>query len=192
MLVTLALTSPVACTRQNPEQRAYADSLQEWRQRKDAYMRGADGPLTPEQRAAFHGLRYFAPRPDLVFEASLEAPAVTDTVRFLTSTNTQEAYLRLGVLRFEFGGERYALTVFRSLDGHLFLPFTDATSGRETYGAGRYVEPEPLPDGRFRIDLNHAYNPYCAYNTNWVCPIAPPENHLTLRVDAGERVFHAS
>ena len=55
----------------------------------------------------------------------------------------------------------------------LFLPFRDATSGNETYGAGRYLEPEPLLSGKFLIDFNYAYNPYCAYNEHWTCPLTP-------------------
>ena len=187
--ILVALLIIAGCARPSPEERAFATALRLSREQKDAYMRSLDGPLTDDQRAVFHGLKYFPARLDFVFEVPVE-PAALDTVRFLTSTNTVEPYLRFGTLRFQHQGRSYALTLYRSLDGHLFLPFTDATSGHETYGAGRYVEPEPLPGERYRLDFNHAYNPYCAYNSHWTCPIAPAENHLALRVEAGEKSFH--
>ncbi len=73
--------------------------------------------------------------------------------------------------------------------GHLFLPFTDSTSGTDTYGTGRYLDPVLLEDGRVSVDLNYAYNPYCAYNDHWSCPIPPAENHLSVPIRAGEKTF---
>jgi uncharacterized protein (DUF1684 family) len=178
------------CARLEPDQRAWVASLQADRTHKDAFLRGPDGPLLPEQRPGFAGLSYYRPDFGWVVEAAWEPPAAPDTVRFLTSANSADVYLRHGRLRFERHGQAYALTVFRSLDGHLFLPFLDATTGRETYGAGRYLDPEPLPGNRFRLDFNRAYNPYCAYNARWVCPLAPAENRRPVPVEAGEKNFH--
>ncbi|NJO82052.1 MAG: DUF1684 domain-containing protein [Blastochloris sp.] len=73
--------------------------------------------------------------------------------------------------------------------GGLLLPFADALAGSETYGAGRYLEPELLDDGRVLIDFNRAYNPYCAYNDGWSCPLTPAENRLSVAIRAGERIF---
>jgi len=92
-------------------------------------------------------------------------------------------------VRFDVGGERASLAAFSQGDG-LFIPFRDSTSGSETYGAGRYVEAEPLGDGRFELDFNRAYNPYCAYNDAWRCPLPPRENWLTVPIRAGELSFH--
>jgi uncharacterized protein (DUF1684 family) len=72
-----------------------------------------------------------------------------------------------------------------------FLPFADALAGVETYGAGRYLEPEPVGDGQFVVDFNLAYNPYCAYNDDWSCPITPRENRLTVPIRAGEKLYHS-
>jgi len=80
------------------------------------------------------------------------------------------------------------LTVYRNELG-FFLPFVDSLAGGETYGAGRYLEPTELPDGRFEVDFNFAYNPYCAYNENWSCPITPAENRIKAPVRAGEMSF---
>jgi len=189
-MLLLLLLGPISCGRRSPAERAYVDDLGRQRQAKDAHLRSSSGPLTPEQRAHFAGLGYFAADLDLVFEAWLQPAATPDTTTFVTSTGTRERYLRLGVLRFSHHGRACTLTMFQSLEGGwLFLPFADATSGRETYGAGRYVDPEPLDGDRYRIDFNRAYNPYCAYNSNWVCPMPPVENRLPLRILAGEKSF---
>ncbi len=78
---------------------------------------------------------------------------------------------------------------FRKEKDGYFLPFVDALAGKETYGAGRYLEPEPLGKGLFLVDFNLAYNPYCAYNDMWSCPISPAENHLKIPIRAGEKLF---
>ncbi len=162
----------------------------QWRTAKDRHLQSPEGPLTEAQRSRFKGLAYFPPRFALIFEVSLEAAAVADTVRFATSDQGFELFRRAGVLRFSHGGREHALTLFESLsDGHPFLPFTDASSGKQTYGAGRYLDPELLPDGKIRLDFNRGYNPYCAYNALWICPLAPASNRLDFAVEAGERKF---
>jgi uncharacterized protein (DUF1684 family) len=107
-----------------------------------------------------------------------------------TTTGDQQTFVRHGRIHFAVDGQPASLTVYRSAHGY-FLPFADSLAGSETYGAGRYLDPEPLPDGRLHIDFNLAYNPYCAYNEAWSCPITPPENRLKLPIRAGERAFHA-
>jgi len=189
VLVVLGLVAS-GCQRHTPEQRDYVESLMELRTRKDRSMQSSDGPLLPEQRARFKGLSYYPPNFDLVFEVALDRLAAPDTLQFPTSQSGFDSFLRLGTLRFQVRGREQRLTLFSALDGSsLFLPFRDATSGGSTYGAGRYLEPEPLTDGRFRLDFNQAYNPYCAYNAQWVCPLPPAENELEFEVTAGERNF---
>jgi len=91
--------------------------------------------------------------------------------------------------KFRVDGQEAELTIYASHHG-LFLPFVDALAGTETYGAGRYLDPEVLPNGKFLIDFNLAYNPYCAYNDRWSCPLTPFENRLKAPIRAGEKVFH--
>ncbi len=98
--------------------------------------------------------------------------------------------MRWAKVAFSVDGAPAELTVYKdSSQGSLFLPFADATSGDETYGAGRYVEPDAQPDGTLLIDFNYAYNPYCAYNEAWTCPITPAENRLRVPIRAGEKNF---
>ena len=92
-------------------------------------------------------------------------------------------------LRIQVDGQTAELTIFRNQNG-FFLPFVDSLAGQETYPAGRYLEPEELPGDRFFVDFNLAYNPLCAYNEMWSCPITPPENRLKVPIRAGEKLFH--
>ncbi len=86
-------------------------------------------------------------------------------------------------------GQEAELTLYSNQDG-FFLPFADNLAGKETYPAGRYIEPEQLADGKFLVDFNLAYNPYCAYNDAWSCPLTPAENRLKVAIRAGEKIFH--
>jgi uncharacterized protein len=168
--------------------------LEEFRAAKDAFFRDDPrSPLTRGQQAGFEGLSYFEENPALVIHARLETEDVDRDERIVMQTTTggEQVYRRAGVVRFEVEGESAGLTLFSSADMHeLFLPFRDATSGTESYGAGRYLEVEPPgPDGTVMVDLNLAYNPYCAYNPDWSCPIPPGENWLWVPIRAGERSF---
>lgn len=165
--------------------------LDAFRAAKDRFFKEhPQSPLTEEQRAAFAGLRYFPERPELRLALPVEPFADESTIVMQTSTGDAQEYRRLGRLRFTVDGQEAILTLFADEAGGLFLPFADALAGQETYGAGRYLEPEPLADGRVLLDFNLAYNPYCAYNDEWSCPLTPPENRLRLAIRAGERLFH--
>ena len=145
-------------------------------------------PLTPEQRDTFHGLSYFPENPALRFEVPVGEFPEQDQVALPTSTGDVGTYVRYGRLTFSVDGTETRLTLYANERG-FFLPFADALDGTETYGAGRYLDPTPLGDGRFLLDFNLAYNPYCAYNDQWSCPITPPENRLRVPIRAGERLF---
>ena len=105
-----------------------------------------------------------------------------------TSTGDVQSYIRYGRFQFEVEGEKTELTLYASDHGY-FLPFVDSQAGDVTYGAGRYLDPDPAHDGKFLIDFNLAYNPYCAYNEMWSCPIPPAENRLKVAIKAGEKNF---
>ena len=168
-----------------------SDRLAEWRRKKDAsFVAPGQTPLTPEQIDVFAGLLYFDEAADFRFEVEIQEFPERKTLEMQTSAGEPASYERYGTLHFSVDGDDQTLTVF--LDPRLglwFLPFRDASSGKETYGAGRYLELEPGPDGKVVLDFNYAYNPYCAYNANWVCPIPPAENRLTAAILAGEKSF---
>lgn len=171
--------------------------LDDFRADKDAFFRDDPrSPLTDEQRARFEGLSYFPEEPAFAIEGRLELQGVDrdEPIVMQTSTGGEQTYRRAGVVRFEVDGQPAQVTLYVSPGMHeLFLPFRDATSGKETYGAGRYLEVDtPGDDGRVLVDFNDAYNPYCAYNPNWSCPIPPGENWLSVPIPAGEKTFHSA
>ena len=160
------------------------------REEKDAFFSSdPHSPLTREQQKGFKGLDYFDENPALRFELQVEPALSGESVEMQTSTGDVQVYQRLGKVRFSVDSQAVELTIFTNEYG-LFLPFVDGLTGRETYGAGRYLEPEDLGDGRVGVDFNLAYNPYCAYNDRWSCPITPLENRLTVPIRAGEKNFH--
>jgi uncharacterized protein len=165
------------------------NELEEFRQAKDdLFANDLHSPLTWEQKREFQGLEYFPEAPELRFETEIERFDAPDQITIQTSTGEVQEYLRYGTFRFSVDGEEQKLTVFASEDG-FFLPFVDGLAGKETYPAGRYLEPDVLPDGRFLIDFNYAYNPYCAYNEHWSCPLTPFENRLKAPIRAGEKLY---
>lgn len=167
--------------------------LEDFRRAKDDFFaHHPQSPLTDEQRQRFTGLAYYPEDPGFRFEAELETEGVDgdEDVVMHTTGGGEQVYRRAGVVRLAVDGQQARITLFESdLQHELFVPFRDATSGTQTYGAGRYLEVEPPADGRVVVDFNLAYNPSCAYNPLWACPIPPGENWLAVPIRAGEKTF---
>ena len=163
-----------------------------WREAKDELFRAhPQSPLPVEKRASFGGLPYFDYDPELRVLANVE-PA--EEARILIAGSGEEPTPFRRFAWAVFGDHRLALYWLEAYGGGVFLPFRDETSGTETYGAGRYlldtVKGADLGEegGRLVLDFNFAYNPSCAYDPRWACPLAPLENRLTIPIRAGERV----
>lgn len=164
-------------------------NLAEYRRQKDQFFeRDPHSPLAPEQKRGFKGMDYFPENPALAFELDIQEFDVQETIQMQTSTGDLRTFTRLGRIEFEAEGQLVHLTVYQSEHG-FFLPFVDALAGSETYGAGRYLDPETLPNGKLDVDFNLAYNPYCAYNDLYSCPLPPAENRLPVAIRAGEKSF---
>jgi uncharacterized protein len=146
-------------------------------------------PLTPEQKIKFKGLNYFPENLDLRLKVAVRRIKETQPVTMMTSKGTTQDFVRYGRFTFTVDGKEAELTIFDD-KGEFFLPFADSLAGTETYPSGRYLEPVKVGKNEFMIDFNQAYNPYCAYNDNWVCPITPAENRLKVPICAGEKLFH--
>jgi uncharacterized protein len=174
----------------------YVGAIQGYRAEKDEYFKNSAGsPIPAEEREAFTGLPYYPVDVDLVFEGLTLAPYDGDEpsdFQIPTSDGRLRPAHRAGTFTFEAAGEPRRLTAYEldgaHQDGSLFLPFLDATSGRETYGAGRYLDLEPDDDGTYAIDFNLAYHPSCVYAPKFSCPLTPAENRLPIRIEAGERL----
>lgn len=165
-------------------------NLESFRAEKDEFFgKHPQSPLTREQKKNFKGLSYFPENPDLYLEVKVDEFPVKEQFAMQTSTGDVQTYTKFGKFRFMVEDKEAELTIYEGEHG-FFLPFVDSLAGRETYPAGRYLEPEQLPNGRFLLDFNLAYNPYCAYNEMWSCPITPAENRLKVAIRAGEKLFH--
>lgn len=132
-------------------------------------------------------------RPDESFRviASVEHVHHAKSIQLSTSDNSVRNYEDYCYLTFSLKGQEYKLKVLKPVDGaDLFLAFTDETSGKNTYGAGRFLPVEIKTNAiNTVLDFNYAYNPYCAYNEKYSCPLPPKENHLPLEITAGEKVY---
>lgn len=175
---------------QNPDA-FYIDTIEATRAEKDRFFRtNAYSPI--QDRAGFTGLSYYPPDPAMRFELPLQPAAQHEELMFQTSTGDERLYYRLGTVQFNIEGEPAQLAVYKSPDhDDLFMPFRDATSGNQTYGAGRYLEPVDLGGGKLLVDFNLAYNPFCAYSEHYSCPLPPLENWLKVPVRAGEKNYPA-
>ena len=164
--------------------------ISDFRKEKDElFGTTQDSPLTNEQKSDFKGLKYFSEDPKFHVSATLEKED-GGLIDIKTSAGDTEAYKRYGKIKFELEDKEYSLNIYKSTDSdHLFLPFRDATNKSDTYHDGRYVEAEE-EGGKIDLDLNYAYNPYCAYNGNFRCPITPKENTLDIEIKAGEKRFN--
>lgn len=164
-------------------------SLKTFRADKDDfYARHHQSPLTPVQKQHFKGLNYFPENTSLRLEVDVELSTRLENITIDTTGGQPQTYQRFGKFKFLVDGQSAELTIYKNQNGY-FLPFADNLAGKETYPAGRYLEPEKLPNGKFLVDFNLAYNPYCAYNEQWSCPITPAENRLKVAVRAGEKIF---
>jgi uncharacterized protein len=161
-----------------------AQLLTQRRQKDEFFKNHPQSPLTPEQRALFTGLRYYEPHPDLDLTVTVIPFDSAETIDMQTTSGTQQTFARYGEFTFQVDNQTVRLTIYEA-DYGFFLPFVDTG---ETYPAGRYLEPEHLGGDQFHVDLNQAYNPYCAYNDGWTCPITPAENRLTVAIEAGEKL----
>ena len=163
--------------------------LDEFRSEKDAFLRThPQSPLTPDQRRKFSGLHYFPENEALRLEVQVERLFDQQPMQMQTTTGDVQTFVRHSRFKFQVEGQEAELTIYQNENGY-FLPFVDSLAGQETYPAGRYLEPDELYGNRFLIDFNLAYNPYCAYNEMWSCPITPAENRLRVPIRAGEKLF---
>jgi uncharacterized protein len=159
----------------------------------------ANSPLSDEDISSFSGLDFFPVRPAYCVEARFVMNPVPEIFEMETTTSRRPLYLKYGEVYFNIGGRDHMLEVYRPTDArkdlsvqqHLFLPFRDLTNGVETYGGGRFLDLQ-IPAGEtLTVDFNKAYNPYCAYNHKYSCPVPPMVNHLDIEIPAGEKNFRS-
>ena len=164
------------------------------REQKDIFFKiHPQSPIPPEVREGFQGLKYYPPRDEYTFKLELHNHPIKKRVRMTYTRGVEQIFIRWGEFRFKIQGEEQALQAYKKSveDDQLFIPFRDSTNSEETYGAGRYLDlhagRDRIEDGKWILDFNKAYNPWCAYNKDYVCPFVPPENWLKTPIYAGEK-----
>ena len=173
----------------------YTFRIEQERKEKDHWFGAAhDSPIPHEARHTFKGLSYYPIDPALRFRLKIVEFPKQEVLTLPTSKGTEQQYLRYGYFEFPVGGQTVRLHAYRKVHAHsahesLFVPFRDATSAKETYGAGRYLDLDFEPSGVYDVDFNRAYNPYCAYSDDFVCPFPPRENWLKVPIRAGEKTW---
>lgn len=168
--------------------------LQERREKDEFFKTGTNSPIPVQDRSGFQGLSYFPIDPNLRFRAKLQRYPIPKQIRIGTNTGEIRGALLYGYFDFQVGSQACRLQVYRTEDAmnqgpSLFIPFRDATSGRETYSSGRYLDLTENTSGMYDLDFNRAYNPYCAYNSEYSCPLPPAENTLAAPIRAGEKKY---
>lgn len=176
-----------------PDEGSYVEQIAAERADKERMFRDStESPIPPGKHAELLPLSYFPVDQSFAAPAVLKLSQDRPVFDMPTSTGKMRKMERVGVLEFTLQGEPRSLGAFVEAGTgrvqRLFVPFTDATAGTETYFAGRYLDLDPTSTGLYEIDFNRAYNPYCAYNDTYDCPFPPPSNRLKGPVRAGERM----
>lgn len=190
-LFSIMLTA--AC--QDNKKRAIKGETDYQREQNAIFKDASRSPLTKKDLKRFTGLDFFPVDSTYVVEARIELTPNSSLFKMATTTDRKPLYREYGVLHFELQGKKLELTVYRDEDSknseeykdYLFLPFTDATSGEESYGGGRYMNLfiSDIKNDSIILNFNNTYNPYCAYNKKYSCPLTPRKNHLNVAIRAG-------
>ncbi|WP_147678586.1 DUF1684 domain-containing protein [Algibacter pacificus] len=194
ILITILLVSVLSCQQKKRPikgETAFQKTI------NAEYKDASTSPLKDEDRKVFEGLEFFKFDSTYVVTAELKRVENSKWFNMKTTTDRVSKERVFGVLSFELKGEKYSLQVYQGeelmqkagFEDYLFLPFLDETNGLESYGGGRYIDLR-IPDAdTLIIDFNKAYNPYCAYNSKYSCPIVPRRNYIKTRVEAGVKAF---
>ena len=198
LLLTVLLTE--ACKEKSiddPEMKKYVDELIKERKEKDYSLQfDINSPFNRDTTITFKPLNYYEPNPDFVFKSKLFKYDVQDTVAILGTKGETRPAVLLGFLELKKDNKVLRINVYQSFsrtgEPYYSIWFTDQTTGKETYGVGRYLDFElnDHPEFVYTIDFNKAYNPYCAYSSLFTCPIPRVEDYIDMEIEAGEKNFH--
>lgn len=198
-LIFVLLIMSILGTSAQELQKNYKKTIKKERREKDIeFLDIKESPLAADEIKTFSGLKYFKPDYSMVISAELVRKSTPDTIKMKTTTERLPLYIVYGTATFTVNGIKDTLTIYRNVglmskagfEDYLFVPFTDETSGIESYGGGRYIDARIPKDNTIILDFNRAYNPYCVYSKKYSCPIPPRENHLNIRIAAGEKNYH--
>jgi uncharacterized protein (DUF1684 family) len=183
-----------ACNPGPQDERRYAAMVTAARTEKDRYLlQDRESPVPANRKAELLPLRYYPVESDFNIPAVLKPSADQQTIAMPTSAGTADQMQRVGTLEFTVKGRVLQLAAFAPAATrveHLFVPFRDATTGKTTYEAGRYLDLDRTANSIYQLDFNRAYNPNCYFSPTWACPLPPRENTLPIEITAGEQALH--
>jgi uncharacterized protein len=198
LLLFLVVMFFSACS-EKPKISNYQQSIKEHRIKTNKEYAAEGSPLTDEDRKNFVSLNFYPTDSTYLVWADFALNDTVDTFRMTTTTERTMLMQEEGIATFNLNGTTNKLHVYYDVNRYLeneykdlFIPFIDGTSGFETYGGGRYIEPDSIDveNNKILIDFNKCYNPYCSYNHKYSCPIPPRENGLEIKIEVGEKNFH--
>lgn len=198
MFLLLILFLVYGCSEKyTEEQIKYINEIEKLRESKDNEFKSSPtSPFNFKTKVEFSPLKYFDIKPELVFRSKLTEYETKDTIIIYGTKGEERKAVRFGWISFHYKNKEYKVNVYegRSKSGATFhsIWFTDKTTGEETYGVGRYIDFElnGNKDYIYTIDFNLAYNPYCAYSSEYSCAIPSKEDFIDLEIEAGEKSFH--
>lgn len=188
----------IGCNNYTDDQKSYINELEEFRTEKNIEFRDSSySPFNRKSKVKFHSLKYFEANFDFVLDGKLFENDSKDTVKVFGTKGEERKSVRYGVLKLENKKNKLDVKVYETLtrDGikkYYSIWFTDKTTNAESYGVGRYIDFElnDNPDFVYTIDFNYAYNPYCAYSSEYSCAIPTKEDYIDIAIEAGEKKFH--
>ena len=179
-------------------QKDLSDAIKFQAELNTSFSDSLKSPLMIEDLNQFEGLDFYPISEKFIVEATFIRTKKEKAFQMKTTTPRTPIYKKYGELHFEIDGKELKLNVYQNIelnkkpgfDDYLFLPFSDETCGKESYIGGRYVDMKIQKNKKWTIDFNKSYNPYCAYNYKYSCPIVPLENDLAIKINAGVKKFH--
>ncbi len=198
LLLFVAVTIFIfGCNNYTPEEQAYITQVEKYREKKDSLMEHSPtSPFNYKGKVEFHPLNYYDVDPGFVFKSKLVEYDVKDTLTIFGTKGEERTAIRFGYLPFTKDKINYKLNIYKNIDktGDVYFStwFTDKTTNEETYGVGRYLEFDlkDNPDFIYTIDFNLAFNPYCAYSSDYSCAIPSKKDFINLEITAGEKKYH--
>lgn len=182
---------------QNKTDSSIKDIVKFQKKLNEEFKSAKESPLTEEDLKTFKSLDFFEIDTAYRVIAKLEIIKDSKSFKMQTTTDRLPVYKIFAKASFEINGKPYILNIYQNekliltadFENHLFLPFTDQTNGNSSYGGGRYIDLKIPKEDSMVIDFNKSYNPYCAYNEKYSCPIPPQENHLDISINAGVKNY---
>ncbi len=197
ILLALAVLTTSCGKKYTPEEEAYIKKVEHQREVKNLeMMTDPNSPFNGRTKVKFHPLKYYDVDPSFVFHSKLYEYPKKDTITIWGTKGEARKAVRYGYLNINYKNKIYKLNVYKNFarNGQIYYSvwFTDRTTGKETYGVGRYLEFEKSDDPNhiYTIDFNLAFNPYCAYSPDYTCAIPSKEDYLDFEIRAGEKKFH--